>query len=81
MADRRGHRRVNRLNAKFDWGFSQLIAGIGRTNDSLEELIATAKTPAETWAYEQHEIARDAIRRELYPERRLEARFGEEYLQ
>jgi tetratricopeptide (TPR) repeat protein len=45
-----------------------MIAGIGRVNDSLQELIAVAKTPAETWAYNQYEIARDAIRRELYPE-------------
>jgi tetratricopeptide (TPR) repeat protein len=59
---------IQELTAKFDWGFSQLIAGIGRVNDSLEELIAVAKTPAETWAYEQYEIARDAIRRELFPE-------------
>lgn len=59
---------VDALNAKFDWGFSQMIAGIGRVNDSLKQLIAIAKTPSETWAYEQHEIARDAIRRELYPE-------------
>ena len=59
---------IDALNAKFDWGFSRMIAGIGRVNDSLQELIAVAKTPAETWAYEQYEIARDAIRRALYPE-------------
>lgn len=59
---------IETLNAKFDWGFSQMIAGIGSVNDSLKELISVAKTPAETWAYEQFEIARDAIRRELYPE-------------
>lgn len=56
------------LNAKFDWGFGQMIAGIGRVNDSLQELTAIARTPAETWAYNQYEIARDAIRRKLYPE-------------
>ncbi len=59
---------LTELNAKFDWGFSQMIAGIGRVNDSLKQLISIAKTPAETWAYNQYEIARDAIRRELYPE-------------
>jgi hypothetical protein len=59
---------IDALNAKFDWGFSRMIAGIGRVNDSLQELVAIAKTPAETWAYEQYEIARDAIRRGLYPE-------------
>jgi len=59
---------VNALNAKFDWGFSRMISGIGHVNDSLQELIVIAKTPAETWAYEQYEISRDAIRRALYPE-------------
>jgi tetratricopeptide (TPR) repeat protein len=52
---------IDALNAKFDWGFGRMIAGIG-------ELVAIAKTPAETWAHEQYEIARDAIRRGLYPE-------------
>jgi tetratricopeptide (TPR) repeat protein len=59
---------IDSLNAKFDWGFGQMIAGIGRVNDTLQELVAIAKTPTATWSFEQYEIARDAIRRGLYPE-------------
>lgn len=59
---------ISELNGKFHWGFSQMIAGMGRMNDSLEELIKIAKTPAQTAAYEQFEIARDAFRKELYVE-------------
>jgi len=59
---------IKELNARFHWGFSQVIAGIGRMNDALAELIKIAKTPAQTAAYEQYEIARHAFRRRLYPE-------------
>lgn len=59
---------VSELNVTFHWGFGQMIAGIGRMNDALSELIKTAKTPAQTAAYEQYEIARDAFRQGLYPE-------------
>jgi formylglycine-generating enzyme required for sulfatase activity/tetratricopeptide (TPR) repeat protein len=37
-------------------------------NDSLSELIKIAKTPAQTVAYEQYEIGRNAFRQGLYPE-------------
>ena len=56
------------LTAKCDWGFSQIIAEIGHTNDTLKELLSVAKTPAQTWAYNQFEIGRDAMRQGLYPE-------------
>ncbi|MEM4402589.1 MAG: hypothetical protein QW376_08960 [Candidatus Caldarchaeum sp.] len=59
---------ISELNARFHWGFSQVIAGIGRMNDTLAELIKVAKTPAQNAAYEQYEIARDAFRKGLYPE-------------
>jgi tetratricopeptide (TPR) repeat protein len=59
---------IKELNARFHWGFSQVIASIGRMNDALAELIKIAKTPAKTAAYEQYEIARHAFRRRLYPE-------------
>jgi hypothetical protein len=45
-----------------------VIAGIGRMSDALAELVKIAKTPAQTAAYEQYEIARDAFRKGLYPE-------------
>ena len=56
------------LNSTFQWGFSELLVSVGRVNDSLQELIIIAKTPAQTWAYEQFEIARDAFRKEFYEE-------------
>jgi tetratricopeptide (TPR) repeat protein len=59
---------ITKLTAKCDWGFSRMIAEIGHVNDTLNELLAVAKTPAQTWAYNQFEIGRDAMRQELYPE-------------
>ena len=59
---------ISDLNATFHWGFSQLLSSMGRMNDSLSELINISKTPAQTAAYEQYEIARDAFRRGLYEE-------------
>lgn len=56
------------LNATFNWGFSEMLTSMGLINDSLESLIQIATTPAQTWAYEQFEIARDAYRKELYEE-------------
>ena len=52
----------------FEWGFSEMLVSLGRVNDSLDALIKIAKTPAQTWAYEQFEIARDEFRRGLYHE-------------
>ncbi|MBN1662226.1 MAG: formylglycine-generating enzyme family protein [Deltaproteobacteria bacterium] len=56
------------LPPKFHWGFSRVIAAIGRMGDGLKELGCEAKTTAQTTAYEQYEIAKDAFRRELYAE-------------
>lgn len=59
---------ISKLHATFHWGFGQMIAGIGRMNDSLDALIKIAKTPAQSAAYEQFQIARDAYRQGLYAE-------------
>lgn len=59
---------ISELNATFHWGFGQMLASMGRMNDSLTELIKIAKTPAQNAAYEQYEIARDAFRQGLYLE-------------
>ncbi len=59
-------RAINELNSTFRWEFSELIAVTGRMADSLEELVHISKAPAQTWAYEQYAIARDALRRKLY---------------
>lgn len=57
---------ISELSAKFDWGIEQLQIAIGGVNDSLEGLIRIARTPEQTWAYEQFDIARDAFRREFF---------------
>jgi tetratricopeptide (TPR) repeat protein len=54
--------------ASFRWGFAEVLATLGAVADSLEALVRIAKTPAQTAAYEQFEIARDAFRRQLYEE-------------
>ena len=59
---------IDDLHSCFQWGFSQMLAGIGAMNDSLQSLIRVAKTPAQTAAYEQFEIARDAFRQQLFGE-------------
>ena len=59
---------LGELNATFQWGFSELLTLTGGVYDSLHELIKIARTPAQTWAYEQFEIAWDAFRKNLYDE-------------
>lgn len=59
---------IAELTSVCQWGFSELILGMGHVNDALDELIKIARTPAQTWAYEQFEIARNAFRQSLYDE-------------
>jgi tetratricopeptide (TPR) repeat protein len=59
---------IGDLDATLRWGFTEMLAGVGRLNDSVEKLISIARTPVETWAYNQYRIALDATRRQLYPE-------------
>ena len=59
---------ISHLSAVFEWGFTEVLISLGHVNDSLEELIQIAKTPSQTWAYEQFENARDEFRRGLYLE-------------
>lgn len=55
---------IGDLNATFEWGFNELLSSIGQVNDSLSNLVTLVKTPAQTWAWEQFEIARDAFRQQ-----------------
>ena len=59
---------IRELNSTFEWGFSEVLLSLGSLNDTLAELVRVAKTPAQTWAFEQYDIARDEFRRGLYPE-------------
>jgi tetratricopeptide (TPR) repeat protein len=56
------------IMSTLNWGFSEVLISLGHMNDSLTELIKLARTPSQTWAFEQFEIARDEFRRALYPE-------------
>jgi tetratricopeptide (TPR) repeat protein len=56
------------VNRTLRWGFGELIIGQNRLNDTLQDLLACARTPSQIWALEQFEIARDDIRRGLVPE-------------
>ena len=57
---------ISGLNASFQWGFAQMIAQMGGMSASLQKLIQIAKTPVQTWAYNQFEIARENFRKGLY---------------
>lgn len=59
---------VNRLGALFHWGTSQVLASMGGMQSTLDDLLKVAKTPTQTAAFEQFEIARDAFRKGLLPE-------------
>lgn len=59
---------IGDLDSTFRWGFGQVLGTLGGMSTSLAALLQIAKTPAQTAAYEQFEIARDAFRKSLYPE-------------
>lgn len=59
---------IDSLGARFEWGMSNLLAEMGGMKDSLDSLIQISRTPVQTWAYNQFEIARDAFRQGLYLE-------------
>jgi formylglycine-generating enzyme required for sulfatase activity len=59
---------ISGLDARFQWGFGQMIAQTGAMNDALDTLIKLAKEEVQRLAYNHFEIARDAFRRALYEE-------------
>jgi tetratricopeptide (TPR) repeat protein len=64
----RVNRSIEANTAVMRWGFSVVLSGISGLNDTLEELLEVAKTPAQTAAIEQYDLARDAYGRDLLPE-------------
>lgn len=61
---------LSELDATSRWGFSEPLTHTSRVNDSLQELVWLASTPAQPRAYEQFELRvmhRLRKRRELYP--------------
>jgi len=59
---------IDRLTGKSDWAFGEILVILGAVRASLQELVAVAKTPMETWAYEQFRYAREAMAQQLHPE-------------
>lgn len=59
---------IDEMRAEFHWGMCELLASMGRMNDSLDHLLRLSRTPAQTWATEQFAIACDAVRRGLHRE-------------
>lgn len=57
---------IQELTAAFNWSSCQILAELGEMNRNLSDLVKLARTPAQTAAYEQFEIARDAFRKRLY---------------
>ena len=63
------------VNSNLVTGFQALFikaddinSSLAHINSGIGSLIEIAKTPVKTWATEQFEIARDRVRRALYPE-------------
>ena len=54
------------ISTNFIWGFSKMLNSMGGMQTTLDDLLKVAKTPAQTAAFEQFEIGRDAFRKGLY---------------
>ena len=59
---------LSSFGAKFRWYASEALVKLGGIADSLASLYEIASTPAQTAAYEQFHIARDAFQKRLFPE-------------
>lgn len=59
---------LERLSTLLGWEATRQAAQLSRLHEDLEELVRLVKTPAQTAAYEQYEIAREAFAGGLYPE-------------
>jgi hypothetical protein len=59
---------IQQVDRTLNWGFSAMLLGMGALNQTLQELLKAVKTPAQTAAMEQFDIARDCVRRGLFPE-------------
>lgn len=63
---------IDRSTATLDnamrWGFSQTLTSLGSINDSIHELVYSAKNPSQKWAFEQFDIARSQMSDGHFPE-------------
>lgn len=58
----------NQIDRTMQAGFSAIFQQLGALQDTMDELVQLAKTPIQTQAYEQFEIARDMARQQLFIE-------------
>jgi tetratricopeptide (TPR) repeat protein len=59
---------VDGLQSICEHGFSELSLRLTSIGETLNELLKVARTPTQTWAWEQFSVAQDAFRRRLYTE-------------
>jgi tetratricopeptide (TPR) repeat protein len=59
---------IDELRSVCEIGFGNIALELAGIDDSLKELIHIAKTPDQTWAFEQYTIAQEAFRRNLFEE-------------
>lgn len=55
------HADLQELNATFRWGFSEVLLGLGRLGDTLNDLKSLMENRNKIWAYEQYFEARRAF--------------------
>ena len=61
-------REMSGVKSLLDWRLSEITGLLSGMKLSLEQLVEIAKTPSQTWAAEQFDIARDAYSNALYDE-------------
>lgn len=57
---------VESLSSICETGFSEISLELSHMNEAINQLIRIAKSPDQTWAFEQFEISRDSFRRRLF---------------
>ena len=56
---------LRQMGATLEWGLNDLLKENRQMNQTLEDLLKTAKSPSQTWAFEQFDMAREAYSRGL----------------
>lgn len=59
---------LRQMGATLEWGLNDIISENRQMNRTLEDLLKTAKSPSQTWAFEQFDMAREAYSRGLNKE-------------
>lgn len=59
---------LQRVSSVLEWGFSEVLFEIKKSNDLLAELLKVAKNTSKSWAYEKFDDARKQFSYKLYAE-------------